>query len=101
MVLPLPHWRQAAINVGIYDQHPDHGGDGALPTRMRREVCARPPLADALRAAFAHPVLEGMSRRAQELAIDWYNGAARIDELSIVGAASRLGRAVLFDTPVR
>jgi menaquinone-9 beta-reductase len=195
------------INIGIYDQHPDHGGDGAFATRMRREIRAKPPLADALRAAFTHPApetstaksfkafpirwfeagdrfrqgrvilagdaagvdplmgegiscalehgalaaraiagaLDGddsalagydrelrvgtlgrklrrlgfaarhlygprhrlyfriaqISRRAQELAIDWYNGAARIDELSIARALSRLGRAVLFDTPVR
>lgn len=45
--------------------------------------------------------LARLSRRAQELGADWYNGAARLDELSVAGALKRWTRAVLFGVPPR
>jgi flavin-dependent dehydrogenase len=45
--------------------------------------------------------LARLSRRAQELGADWYNGAARLDEMSVAGALGRWARAVLFGAPLR
>lgn len=45
--------------------------------------------------------LTRLSRRAQELGADWYNGAARLDEMSVAGALRRWARAVLFGAPLR
>lgn len=45
--------------------------------------------------------LARLSRRAQELGADWYNGAARTDEMSVVKALGRWARAVLFGAPLR
>lgn len=45
--------------------------------------------------------LTRLSRRAQELSADWYNGAARLDEMSVAGALRRWARAVLFGVPLR
>ncbi len=45
--------------------------------------------------------LTRLSRRAQELSADWYNGAARLDEMSAAGALARWARAVLFGAPLR
>ena len=45
--------------------------------------------------------LARLSRRAQELGADWYNGAARLDEMSVAGALGRWARAVLFRAPLR
>ena len=42
-----------------------------------------------------------MSRRAQDIGIDWYNGAGHTDELSVPRALGRWARAVLFGSAVR
>jgi menaquinone-9 beta-reductase len=43
----------------------------------------------------------GLSRRAQEIGVDWYNGAAGLDELPPSALVRRWLRAVLFGAPVR
>jgi menaquinone-9 beta-reductase len=45
--------------------------------------------------------LAGLSARAQELGIQWYNGVRGFDEVSIIEAILRWGGAVLFGMPVR
>ncbi len=45
--------------------------------------------------------LAGISRKAQEVGVDWYNGAAHLDELSTRALIARWLRAVLFGVPVR
>jgi geranylgeranyl reductase family protein len=45
--------------------------------------------------------LAGISRKAQAIGVDWYNGAAHIDELPVRTLVARWARAVLFDSPVR
>ena len=42
-----------------------------------------------------------LSRRAQEIGVDWYNGAAHFDELPPSALIAKWLRAVLFRTPVR
>jgi flavin-dependent dehydrogenase len=45
--------------------------------------------------------IAAMSARAQELGVDWYNGARRMDEISIGGALMRWAAAVLFGLRLR
>jgi hypothetical protein len=45
--------------------------------------------------------IAAMSARAQELGVDWYNGARWADELSIGGALMRWAGAVLFGIRLR
>ena len=45
--------------------------------------------------------IAAMSGRAQELGVDWYNGARGMDELSICGALMRWAAAVLFGMRLR
>jgi flavin-dependent dehydrogenase len=45
--------------------------------------------------------LAGLSRRAQEIGIDWYNGVAGFDELPVRSLVARWAAAVLFGTSVR
>ncbi len=42
-----------------------------------------------------------ISRRAQEIGVDWYNGAAHLDELPPAALVARWARAVLFGGSVR
>jgi menaquinone-9 beta-reductase len=42
-----------------------------------------------------------ISRRAQEIGVDWYNGAAHLDELPPAALIARWARAVLFGGSVR
>jgi hypothetical protein len=45
--------------------------------------------------------LAGISRKAQAVGVDWYNGAADFDELPTRTLIAKWVRAVLFDSPVR
>jgi geranylgeranyl reductase family protein len=45
--------------------------------------------------------LVAMSRTAQEVGVDWYNGADRLDELSTRSLVARWLLAVLFGVPLR
>ncbi len=45
--------------------------------------------------------LARLSRRAQEIAVDWYNGARHLDELPARDLIARWARAVLLGQPVR
>jgi menaquinone-9 beta-reductase len=45
--------------------------------------------------------IAGLSRRAQEIGVDWYNGAAHFDELPPSTLIGKWARAVLFGSPVR
>jgi flavin-dependent dehydrogenase len=45
--------------------------------------------------------LAGLSRRAQEIGMDWYNGACHMDETSALGAIAKWAGAVLFGSAVR
>ena len=45
--------------------------------------------------------LARVSRVAQEIGVDWYNGARHLDELPTRYLIARWARAVLFDAPVR
>ena len=42
-----------------------------------------------------------ISRRAQEIGVDWYNGARHLDELPTRRLIARWARAVLLGDPVR
>ncbi len=42
-----------------------------------------------------------LSRSAQSIGVDWYNGARHIDELPVRALVARWARAILFGTPVR
>lgn len=45
--------------------------------------------------------LAGLSRRAQEIGMDWYNGARHLDETSALGVIAKWAAAVLFGSAVR
>src|SRR5205814_3702614 len=45
--------------------------------------------------------LAGMSRRAQELGVDWFNGVRGLDEAPVIEGILRWAGAVLFGMPVR
>ncbi|HMD05662.1 MAG TPA: FAD-dependent monooxygenase, partial [Candidatus Binatus sp.] len=45
--------------------------------------------------------IAGISRRAQELGVDWYNGARHLDELPTRRLVARWARAVLLGEPLR
>jgi hypothetical protein len=45
--------------------------------------------------------LARLSARAQEIGVDWYNGAAHLDEVSTPRLIARWLGAVLFGIPVR
>jgi len=45
--------------------------------------------------------LAGLSRRAQEIGMDWYNGAGRLDEISVLEAIAKWAGAVLFGSALR
>ena len=45
--------------------------------------------------------LAGVSRKAQEIGVDWYNGAAHTDEIRSRRLIAKWMRAVLFNSPVR
>ena len=87
-------------------------GDRESLARYDRELHRGPVGRKLRRLAFAarhfygphHRIyfrLAQMSRRAQEIGIDWYNGADHTDEISVARALGRWGRAVLFGSPVR
>jgi len=42
-----------------------------------------------------------VSRTAQAIGVDWFNGAAHLDELSTPTLLARWAQAILFNTPVR
>ncbi|HYA35357.1 MAG TPA: geranylgeranyl reductase family protein [Candidatus Binataceae bacterium] len=42
-----------------------------------------------------------VSRSAQAIGVDWFNGSAHLDELSTPTLLARWARAILFNTPVR
>jgi len=45
--------------------------------------------------------LAGLSRRTQEIGMDWYNGACHLDETSALGVIAKWNAAVLFGSAVR
>ncbi len=45
--------------------------------------------------------LAGLSKRAQEVGVDWYNGAENVDELGVRALLGKWMRAALFDAPLR
>lgn len=45
--------------------------------------------------------IAGLSRRAQEIGVDWYNGARRLDEESVARVLARWAGAVFLGVPVR
>ncbi len=44
--------------------------------------------------------LAGLSRSAQRIGIDWYNGADHLDEASVPSLLARWAKAVLFGAPI-
>lgn len=72
------------LNVGIYEQHPPHGGEGA----------DRSPLLDRLRALFPHLDLEDLGRRAMSFhafPIRWFDGGARFAAGRVILAGDAAG----------
>ena len=45
--------------------------------------------------------IASISRRAQELGVDWYNGARHLDEVPTRRLVARWARAVLLGEPLR
>ncbi len=45
--------------------------------------------------------LARLSRKAQQVGVDWFNGAAHLDELPVRALMAKWAAAVLFDRPVR
>ena len=45
--------------------------------------------------------LAGLSRKAQAVGVDWYNGADNLDELPVRALIGKWLRALMFDTPIR
>ena len=45
--------------------------------------------------------LAGLSRKAQAVGVDWYNGAENFDELPVRALVGKWMSAMLFDSPVR
>jgi len=45
--------------------------------------------------------LAGISRKAQAIGVDWYNGADNLDELPVRALIGKWLRAMLFDSPLR
>jgi flavin-dependent dehydrogenase len=45
--------------------------------------------------------LAAISKKAQAVGVDWYNGAANLDELPVRALLGKWMRAMLFDAPVR
>ena len=45
--------------------------------------------------------LAGISRKAQAVGVDWYNGADNLDELPVRALIGKWLRALMFDSPIR
>ncbi len=45
--------------------------------------------------------LAGISRKAQAIGVDWYNGAENVDELPVRALVGKWLRAMMFDSPLR
>jgi flavin-dependent dehydrogenase len=45
--------------------------------------------------------LAGVSRKAQAIGVDWYNGADNLDELPVRALIGKWLRAMIFDSPLR
>ena len=100
------HGRHAAAAIdGLLD-----GDEGALENydRTLREGAVGRKLAKLAFAArhFYGPRhrlwfrIAKLSRRAQEIGVDWYNGARHLDEAPTRRLIARLSRAILFGEPV-
>lgn len=73
--------------------------DGAIGRKLRKlAFAARRFYGPRHRLYFT---LARVSRKAQEVGVDWFNGAAHLDELPVRVLLARWLRAVLFDSPVR
>lgn len=101
------HGKSAACAIAAFLD-----GDGAAPLRYDRELhrgaIGRKLGMLALAARwFYGPYhrwyfrLVGLSRKAQEIGVDWFNGAGHFDELSVGTLVAKWAGAVLFDRPVR
>lgn len=82
--------------IGDYDREIRYGTVGRKLGRLG--FAARRFYGPRYRMYFT---LARLSRRGQELGADWYNGAARTDDLSVTAALGRWARAVLFGAPLR
>ena len=87
-------------------------GDAAAPTRYDRELHEGAigrklrMLAFAARRFYGprhrwYFRLAGISRKAQQVGVDWFNGAEHFDELPIGALIAKWAAAVLLDRPVR
>ncbi|HVN28755.1 MAG TPA: FAD-dependent monooxygenase [Candidatus Binataceae bacterium] len=73
--------------------------DGAVGKKLRKlAFAARHFYGPRHRLYFR---LATMSRKAQAVGVDWYNGAADLDELPVRALIGKWLRATLFDAPVR
>lgn len=85
-----------SLAIGDYDREVRSGTPGRKLARLG--FAARRFYGPHYRMYFR---IARFSRLAQELGVDWYNGAARTDGLSVAAALRRLARAVLLDAPLR
>ena len=73
--------------------------DGAVGRKLRKlAFAARHFYGPRHRLYFR---LASLSRRAQAVGVDWYNGAANFDELPVRTLVGRWVRSMLFNSPVR
>ncbi len=94
--LAAPPAKPAADALAAYDAALH---DGAIGNKLRKlSFAARHFYGRRSRAFFR---IASLSRRAQELGVDWYNGAAHIDEMPTRTLISKWAAAVLLNAPVR
>jgi menaquinone-9 beta-reductase len=81
------------------DSYDEELHSGALGTKLRKLAFAARHFYGRHHQMFFR--VARFSRRAQEIGVDWYNGAAHLDELSIPKLIGKWAAAVLFGAPVR
>jgi menaquinone-9 beta-reductase len=101
------HGKLAAYNIGKFldgdraalSHYDDALHQGSVGRKLRKlAFAARHFYGPRHRLYFR---LAGISRKAQSVGVDWYNGAADFDELPTRTLIAKWMRAVLFDSPVR
>ncbi|HEY6420057.1 MAG TPA: FAD-dependent monooxygenase [Candidatus Binataceae bacterium] len=73
--------------------------DGAVGIKLRKLAFAARHFYGRRSRAFFR--IARLSRRARELGVDWYNGAAHMDEMPTRTLVAKWAAAVLLDAPVR